>query len=85
MLYFHAAHYHVNVVITHIAGTNNSIADALFRFQNQLFQTLAPGAQPTPDHIPTWPIPSFIQPFNTLFKVATLKDINKIQQLNTSS
>ena len=38
-------------MITHIAGVNNSIADALSRFQMQKFHQLAPDAddnEPTP-------------------------------------
>ena len=66
ILYFWAAH-HINVVITHIAGSNNSIADSLFCFRNQRFQELAPHTQPLQDNVPAWPTPSFIQPFNSLF------------------
>ena len=62
ILYFRAAHHHINIVITHIAGFNNNKADSLSRFQNQQFQELAPQAQPTLDSIPAWPTPSFIQP-----------------------
>ena len=67
MLYFRAAHHHINIVITHIAGFNNITADPLSSFQNQQFQELGPQAQPTPYSIPAWPTPSFIQPFNMLF------------------
>ena len=55
MLYFIAARYNFNVMITHIPGTCNLIADALSRFQNRHFHQLAPDAQPLPDHIPAWP------------------------------
>ena len=33
MLYFCAAKYNIQVIITHIAGVNNAIADALSHFQ----------------------------------------------------
>ena len=33
MLYFCAAKYNIHVIITHIAGVNNAIADALSHFQ----------------------------------------------------
>ena len=33
MLCFCAAKYNMNVIITHIAGVNNAIADALSQFQ----------------------------------------------------
>ena len=56
MLYFIAAQYNVNVMITHIHGTSNLIADALSRFQNFRFHQLAPEAQPLPDPILVWPI-----------------------------
>ena len=63
MLYFQAVHHHINLVITHVAGSNNNIADPLSRFQNQRFKELAPCAQPLQDNVPAWPTPSFIQPF----------------------
>ena len=44
LLYFCAAHYDINVVITHISGIDNCIADSLSRFQLNCFQVLAPGA-----------------------------------------
>ena len=56
MLYFIAAQYNVNVMITHIPGTSNLIADVLSRFQNFHFYQLAPEAQPLPDPIIVWPI-----------------------------
>ena len=55
MLYFCAAKYNINVIITHIAGVNNAIADALSRFQVTRFRQLAPHAAPLPDIIPAWP------------------------------
>ena len=60
LLYFCAARYDINVVITHIRGTDNCIADSLSRFQLHRFQVLAPGAQSTPDPIRAWPTPSFL-------------------------
>ena len=67
MLYLRAAHHHINVVVTHISGINNSIADSLSRFQMDRFRSLAPTSQQNPDHIPAWPTPCFIQPSNNLF------------------
>ena len=55
ILYFIATRYNFNVMITHIPGTCNLIADALSHFQNCCFHQLAPDAQPFPDHIPAWP------------------------------
>ena len=60
LLYFCAARYDINVVITHIRGTDNCIADSLSRFQPHRFQVLAPGAQLTPDPIRARPTPSFL-------------------------
>ena len=60
LLYFCAARYDINVVITHISGIDNCIADSLSRFQQHRFQVLAPGAQPAPDPIRAWPTPSFL-------------------------
>ena len=51
LLYFCAAKYNVNVIITYIAGVNNAIADALSRFPVTHFRQLAP----LPDIIPAWP------------------------------
>lgn len=44
----------INVLIRaqHIKGVNNTIADALSRFDMQLFRELAPGATPQPLEIP---------------------------------
>ena len=55
MLYFCAAKYNIHVIITHIAGVNNAIADALSRFQVTRFRQLSPHAAPLPDIIPAWP------------------------------
>ena len=47
---------YIHVLVTHIAGTDNSIADALSRFQVYRFHQLAPGAATNPDSIHAWPI-----------------------------
>ena len=70
MLYLRAANHHINVVVTHIIGINNSIADSLSRFQMEQFRSLAPTSQQNPDNIPAWPTPCFIQPSNNLFTSA---------------
>ena len=51
LLYFCAARYNMHVMITHIMGTNNNIADAISRFQMDRFRSLAPTANPHPDPI----------------------------------
>ena len=51
MLYFCATRFDIPAMITHIAGTNNQIADALSRFQTTRFRQLAPQAEPLPDTI----------------------------------
>ena len=43
-LFFIAAKYNFTINVTHIAGTDNSIADALSRFQMSKFRRLAPTA-----------------------------------------
>ena len=54
MLYFCATLFDIHVMITHIPGTNNQIADALSRFQAAHFRQLALLAEPLPDyHIPS--------------------------------
>ena len=57
-LYFCAAHYNMHVMITHIIGTNNCIADAISRFQMDRFRSLAPHANPHADPILALPTPS---------------------------
>ena len=54
MLYFCAAKFDINVMIVHIAGSNNTIADALSCFQATRFYQLAPLAAPHPDNILAW-------------------------------
>ena len=51
MLYFCATRHSIHVIITHIDGTTNCIADALSRFQVQHFYKLALEAAKTPDTI----------------------------------
>ena len=55
MLYFCAARYNIHVLIVHIVGTNNAIADALSCSQMERFRHLEPDAANQPDHIPAWP------------------------------
>ena len=55
MLYFCAAKFDINVMIVHIAGSNNTIADALSRFQATRYYQLAPLAAPHPDNVLAWP------------------------------
>ena len=55
MLYFCAAKFDINVMIAHIAGSSNEIADALSRFQATRFHQLALLAEPQPDTILAWP------------------------------
>ena len=52
MLYFCAARF---VMITHISGTTNAIADALSRLHIGRFKQLASNAADLPDLIPAWP------------------------------
>jgi len=42
MLYLRAACHNINIIITHISGVNNCIADSLSRFQVNRFRALAP-------------------------------------------
>ena len=51
LLYFCAARYNIHIMITHIAGINNNIADAISRFQMERFRSLAPAANLQPDPI----------------------------------
>ena len=51
ILCFCAAHYNTHVMITHITGTNNCIADAISCFQMDPFRSLVPQANPNPDPI----------------------------------
>ena len=55
MLYFCTALFDIHVMITHIAGTNNQIADALSRFQAARFRQPAPLGEPLPHPIRAWP------------------------------
>ena len=51
-LFFVAAHHNFHITISHIAGTDNSIADALSRFHMQRFSQLAPDADQEATTIP---------------------------------
>lgn len=51
-LFFTAASYNFNIIIQHIPGIDNSIADALSRSQMARFRSLAPEANPLPSVIP---------------------------------
>ena len=55
VLYFCAARFDIHVMVTHIAGTTNVIADALSHSQIGRFKQLAPNAADLPDLIPAWP------------------------------
>ena len=56
ILYFCVAQYNIHVLVTHLAGTDNFIVDALSRFQVHCFRQLAPEAAANPDTIRAWPI-----------------------------
>ena len=56
MLYFCAAQYNTHVLVTHLAGTDNSIVDALSCLQVHHFRQLALEAATNPDTIRAWPI-----------------------------
>lgn len=51
MLYFCAAQYNICVLVTHVAGTDNSITDVLSHFQAHRFWQLSPKAAINPDTI----------------------------------
>ena len=51
-IFFSGATHHFTILVAHIAGTNNSIADSLSRLQIVRFHQLAPAADPTPTPIP---------------------------------
>ena len=55
MLYFSAARFDIHVMVTHIAGSTNVIADAISCLQIGRFKQLAPNAADLPDPIPAWP------------------------------
>ena len=56
MLYFCVAQYNIHVLITHVAGTDNSIADVLSHFQVCHFRQLAPRPATNLDTTHTWSI-----------------------------
>ena len=51
-LFFTAAKHNFTVNASHIPGTSNVLADALFHSQGRRFFQLAPGANPLPTRIP---------------------------------
>ena len=51
-IFFIAATNHFTVLVSHIVGTNNSIADSLSRLQMSWFHQLAPAADASPTPIP---------------------------------
>ena len=51
-IFFSAATNHYTVLVTHIVGTNNSIADSLSRLQISQFRHLAPTADLEPTPVP---------------------------------
>ena len=63
LLYFCTARHNIYVIIAHVAGINNAIADALSRFQINHFQQLASHAAPLLDCIPAWPA-QFLKDFS---------------------
>ena len=65
LVYFFAAKHNIHVIITHVVGVNNAIADALSHFQVNHFQQLAPYATPLPDIIPAWPAQFLKDSFTT--------------------
>jgi predicted alpha/beta hydrolase len=54
-LFFIAAKRNFHVLIRHIPGSDNSIADSLSRMQMERFRELAPLAAPTATPIPANP------------------------------
>ena len=50
--FFSGATHHFTILVAHIAGTDNSIADSLSRLQIVRFHQLAPAADLTPTPIP---------------------------------
>ena len=55
MLYFCAAKFDINVMVAHIVGSSNEIADELSRFQASRFHQVTLLAEPQPDTILAWP------------------------------
>ena len=51
-IFFSGATHHFTVLVAHIAGTNNSIADSLSRLQITRFRQLAPAADLDPTPVP---------------------------------
>ena len=63
MRYFCATKFDIKVMIAHIAGFNNEIADTLSHFQANCFHQLALLVEPQPDTILTWPTQFWIDSF----------------------
>ena len=55
MLYFCATCFDIHVMVTHIAGTTNVIADVMSHSQIGRFKQLAPYTADLPGPIPAWP------------------------------
>ena len=53
MLVLTCLKFNITFSAKHIAGTNNDVADALSRFQEERFRSLAPGANQHPEAFPT--------------------------------
>ena len=51
-IFFSGATHHFTVLVAHIAGTDNSIADSLSRLQITRFRQLAPAADSDPTPVP---------------------------------
>ena len=51
-IFFNAATNHFTVLVTHIVGTSNAIADSLSRLQMSRFHLLAPAADLEPTPVP---------------------------------
>ena len=51
-IFFTAATHHFTVLVTHIVGTSNAIADSLSRLQMSRFRLLTPAADLEPTPVP---------------------------------
>ena len=51
-LFLFSANLNINVLLQHIPGHSNTLADPLSRLQVQLFRRMHPGSLPTPDTVP---------------------------------
>ena len=52
-LFLCAARFNMKVTEKHVPGIDNTLDDALSRFNKQVFRQLAPKARPTPTSIPS--------------------------------